>query len=219
MSSHSSELEFHPVGSLSLSEYIFPGDRVVIVPDKRAAKQKRVLVALISRILQSGSLLENITLILTENELREQESAIREELGREISSGENLRILAHFPGNRREIAHLGASAKGEPIGFSREIVDADFVIPIGIPPRGKRNGYYGIHTALFPRFSDQETQMRFAQAESGKIPPSRKKTLIREVEEAANLLGIVFTIQRIGEQWFCGNPEEPEFQRLSENGK
>ena len=170
----------------------FPGDRIAIAPDRKIARQPKILAGLVAAILEREIAESDIVLLLTEQEFKEKETAIRDAVSQKLSEplGQSLRIVSHQPGNRREISLLGANRRGEPIGFCRELIDADFVIPVCEKP-----GDYGIHTGLFPRFGDRETQMRFAEAESGKMSPQLRKRLTADVEEAANLLGVVFTVQ------------------------
>lgn len=209
-------MEIRSLEPLSFSDYIFPGDRVAIVPDKTLAQKESVLAEMILRVLQLGVSLEDISLILTEKEHKEKADAIRRTLHEKRPEksleqiSEQLCLIAHQPGNRKEIGHLGASVRGEPIGLCRAIVDADFVLPLGCVPANSRSGYYGLLSGIFPRFSDQETQMRFAEAESGRMTLPQKKKLTAEVEEAAILLGILFTIQRVGKHWICGSPKSCE---------
>ena len=172
--------------------YFFPGDRIAIAPDRKIARQPKIIAGLIAAVLEREIAESDIVLLLTEQEFKEKEAAIRDAVSQKLSDsfGQSLRIVYHQPGNRREISLLGANRRGEPIGFCRELVDADFVIPVCEKP-----GDYGIHTGLFPRFGDRETQMRFAEAESEKMSPQLRKRLTADVEEAANLLGVVFTVQ------------------------
>ncbi len=174
--------------------YFFPGDRVAIVPDKKVAKNETLLAELVAAVLERGIGADDLVLVLTEQEYKEQEAAIRAALAEPVAK--TFRIVFHQPGSRREIAHLGVNRRGEPIGLCRELVDADFVLPICEKP-----GEYGIHTGLFPRFADRETQMRFARAESEKMSPAMRKRLTGDVEEAAQLLGVVLTIRKKGSLW------------------
>ena len=171
----------------------FPGDRIAIAPDRKIAKQPKILADFIAAVLEREITESDIVLLLTEQEFKEKEAAIRDAVSQKLSNslGPSLRIVCHQPGNRREISFLGANRRGEPIGICRELADADFVIPIC-----EKSGEYGIHTGLFPRFGDRETQMRFAEAESsGKMSSQLRKRLTDDVEEAANLLGVIFTVQ------------------------
>lgn len=184
----------------SLGSFCFPGDRIAIVPDKKIAKKETVLVKLITEILKHGISESDIVLVLTEQEFQEKESVIRVKLQERISeqAAKSIQIIAHLPNDRRAIALLGANRQGEPIGFCREIIDADLVIPIGEKPSSTR---WGLFSGLFPRFGDQETQMRFAEAESQKMSPHIKKRLTAEIDEAVRLLGVVLSIQHCGTDW------------------
>ena len=68
---------------------------------------------------------------------------------------------AHDPANRRNLAYLAASEGGQPILFNRLLTDADVVLPVGCMQREHSAGYFGIHTTIYPEYSDQHTQARF----------------------------------------------------------
>ena len=77
------------------------------------------------------------------------------------------------------------------------LTDADVVLTIGCLQNEAATGYFGIHTPLFPAFSDQTTQARFRRLDvlGGEGPAKRK--LRSEVDQAAWLLGVNFTVQLV----------------------
>lgn len=162
-------------------------------------KKVAILAELITEVLKHGVSENDVVLVLTEQELREKESMIRQKL-RELTDetvANAVRIIAHQPGDRRHVAFLGASPKGEPIGFCREIVDADLVIPV----RGKASTPLGPFAEIFSRFADQESQLRFVEAQNGKKSSVLKRRLTAEVAEAVRLLGLVISIQHTENEW------------------
>ena len=60
------------------------------------------------------------------------------------------------------MAYLAATDDGEPIMLNRLLTDADVVLPIGCLHSEPPTGYFGIHTPVFPTFSDHETLLAFA---------------------------------------------------------
>ncbi len=197
-----------PVGAPPLSECVFPGDRVVIVPDKRIAREEELLAELASQIFRLCTEPEEIAIVLTEEEDKKKGTALRNALRERLpgTDGEPVRIAVHSPAERKTLRFLAANDKGEPVGLCRTILDADLVIPVGEIPSKPYVGYYGVYTALFPRFCDEETQIRFLRAEQGNPDAKLKKRLLGEVEEMAAFLGILLTIQRSGSAWSCGLP-------------
>ena len=72
-----------------------------------------------------------------------------------------ITLLTHDPADRRQLAYLAANEAGEAILVNRALHDADVVLPVGCLRADEAAGYFGIHGALFPAFSDAKTLQRF----------------------------------------------------------
>ena len=105
--------------------------------------------------------------------------------------------MTHDPRDRAGMAYLAATEAGEPIMLNRLLTDADVVLPIGCIHGEKTTGYFGIHTAVFPTFSDHETLARFRRLDALGLDGPCKGDLKGEVENVAWLLGVNFTIQLV----------------------
>lgn len=193
-----------PLGFPSLEQTFFSGDRILFVPDAEFASDFETLLEIVDAFLDHGIRAEDLSILLTEPEektaLRELRPRLRPEIG----------LFFHRPSQRERLALLGVNADDEPIALCRELVDADMVVSIGRYNPKSSGDHFGLHTAIFPRFSDQETQARFSQA---KGTARRKRN--EEVREVAKQLGVVFTIQfhqRRGSsvQVAAGRPEAVE---------
>jgi hypothetical protein len=90
---------------------------------------------------------------------------------------------------------LGVNESDEPILLCRELIDADWVISVGRFYAKPPKDHFGLHSAIFPRFSDSATQHRFAETNAKK-----HRQLQAEVDETAKLLGVMFTIQFLRER-------------------
>jgi nickel-dependent lactate racemase len=69
------------------------------------------------------------------------------------------------------------------------------VLPIGCTRHWSTAGYHGVHTAIFPNFSDRSTLLRFRSLESVERPGRAKRQLAEEADQVGWLLGVAFTIQ------------------------
>ena len=78
----------------------------------------------------------------------------------------------------------------------RALHEADLIVPVGCLRGAAAAGYFGIHTALYPAFSDEKTLQRFRGLGSLGGSP-RKKDLSARVAHVAWLLGINLTVQVI----------------------
>ena len=74
--------------------------------------------------------------------------------------------VVHDPCDRAGLAYLAADDNGEPIMLNRLLTDADVVLPIGCMQGAGSGGYFGIHTPLFPAFSDQTAVARFRRLDA-----------------------------------------------------
>ena len=110
------------------------------------------------------------------------------------SAAERIRVRTHEPANRRNLAYLAASEEGEPILLNRMLTDANVVLPVGFAQPDRATGYYGIHTILYPEFSDIKTQARFRRHDRFG-DNARHRQLRHEVNHVAWLLGVNFTVR------------------------
>jgi nickel-dependent lactate racemase len=174
-----------PLGFPILSQTVFPGDRIFLVPDAEYAGESEILAEITDILIQNGLNAENITILVTD---AEEKSSVTE-LKKRLPTGVQIRI--HRPGQREQLALLGVNASDKPIFLFRELIDADMVISIGrFYTTKKPKDYFGVHSAIFPRFSESVTQHRFAESKG-----TQRRKLDEEVQEAARLLGVFFTIQ------------------------
>lgn len=174
-----------PLGFPSLAEILFVGDRILLVPDAAVVDEPDWLMKIVETLIQAGSSAEDISILCSENEEAAAET-LRGKLGCEVD------ILIHRPARPEGLALLGVNENDQPIALCRALVDADMVITIGRHSERSKKDYFGIHTTIFPRLSDQETQRRFASTKG-----TQRRKLKKEVDEAAKLLGVLFTVQFI----------------------
>ena len=109
-------------------------------------------------------------------------------------AAERIRLLTHDPANRRNLAYLAASEGGEPILLNRLLTDANVVLPVGCMQREHSAGYFGIHTTIYPEYSDQHTQARFRKHDRF-TGNGHHRELQHEVNHVAWLLGVNFSVQ------------------------
>jgi nickel-dependent lactate racemase len=111
--------------------------------------------------------------------------------------------MVHDPADRKGLAYLAADKTGEAILVNRALHEADVVLPIGCLHGEQSAGYFGIHGAIYPTFSDARTLQRFRGFGSLNGKGGRRRELVADVEHVAWLLGVAFTVQVVpgsGEQ-------------------
>ena len=115
------------------------------------------------------------------------ESAIRDRITK----------ATHDPEDRRHLAYLAANEAGEAVLVNRALHEADVVLPIGCFRADDAAGYFGIHSSVYPAFSDTKTLQKFRGFGSLEANGNRRRELCAEVDHAAWLLGVNFTIQLV----------------------
>jgi nickel-dependent lactate racemase len=167
-----------------------PGDRVVIVLAPGLPQVAEVTAAVVDALLGSAVDADGITI------LRSDVDTGADDPLRLIprAAATRIRILSHDPTNRRNLAYLAASEGGEPILLNRLLTDADVVLPVGCTQRERAAGYFGIHTVIYPEFSDLPTQARFRKHDRF-IGNGHHRELQQEVNHVAWLLGVNFSLQ------------------------
>ncbi|MDR2114952.1 MAG: lactate racemase domain-containing protein [Planctomycetaceae bacterium] len=183
-----SQILNEPLGFPPLSQMVFPGDRVFLVPDAEYAEKTETLSEIVTILLKNGFNAKDIQILLTDSEELTASKLLQNCLPSDV------RILFHRPARRDLHALLGVNEADEPISLCRDLIDADLIISIGRFYTKQPQNYFGLHSAIFPRFSDSATQHRFAETDKRK-----HRQLQAEVDEAAKLLGIIFTIQFLHE--------------------
>ena len=78
--------------------------------------------------------------------------------------------------------------------MNRLLTDADVVLPVGCMQREHSAGYFGIHTTIYPEYSDQQTQARFRKHDRF-TGNGHHRELQHEVNHVAWLLGVNFSVQ------------------------
>jgi len=180
-------LEYPP-----LAQSTTPGDRVAVVLASGLPQVAQVTSAVVRTLMASGIDPDGITILRSEAEA----SSAAENPLRLISApaAERIRMASHDPANRRNLAYLAASEGGQPILLNRLLTDADVVLPVGCVQRERSAGYFGIHTTIYPEFSDQQTQARFRNHDRF-TGNGHHRELQHEVNHVAWLLGVNFSLQ------------------------
>jgi nickel-dependent lactate racemase len=182
-------LEYPP-----LSLTTTPGDRIVVALGSGLPQVAQVTAGVVQTIMAAGIDADGITILRPEADA----AAGTENPCRLIAPNvvERLRLLTHDPTDRRSLAYLAASEGGEPILLNRLLTDADIVLPVGCMQCEHLSGYFGIHTTIYPEFSDQRTQGRFRKHDRY-IGNGHHRELQKEVNHVAWLLGVNFSLQLV----------------------
>lgn len=189
-----------PLDYPSLARSTVPGDRVVVALDEGLPRIADLTEGVVRGVVRAGIEPDGICVLRTRGNGRSESDPCRLLPG---PIRERIEIRVHDPSDADQLAFLATDERGHPILLNRALHEADIVLPVGCLRSTAAAGYFGIHSSIFPAFSDESTQQRF-RALAALDPSSKaKRKLVDEVEQIAWLLGIHFTVQVVpglGEQ-------------------
>lgn len=171
-----------------LSQAVVPGDRVAIAASADIPCLPEIVAGVRSVLEQAGLAQDDVHVVVADSANLVPETRVIDD------AGDGLAWERHDPSDKSVLCYLAAAESGAPIYLNRHLCEADVVIPIGLlRPRGAL-GYAGLHSGLFPAFSDVATRQRFSGWTAQAVVAQRKK-LSREATEVDWLLGLQLAMQ------------------------
>ncbi len=177
----------NPLGFPPLRAAVVPGDHVAISLDSDLPQKDQLVTGIVRSLLEGTPEIGSIRVVLSAGSL----SVLS---GLPDSVQASIEMSVHDPSDPSKLSYLAASKEGKPIYFNKTICDADVVLPVSTLRLEQALGYHGIHSGLFPAFSDEVTLQRF-RAPGTRDWTAHQRRRREEVEEAAWLLGVQLTIQ------------------------
>ena len=167
-----------------------PGDRIVLAVEPGVPQAAQVVTAVISYLNKNGIDLDGIAILTIGDDAAAA-------LCRDWPADwlERVKRVVHDADDTRQMAYLARDAAGEPIFLQRALTDADVVLPIGVLGDDHALGCYGVHTGLFPGFSNRKAREAFSGRPALEAAEKRRDHLRKEVEQAAWMLGAHCTLQ------------------------
>lgn len=159
-----------PVGFPGLSTAVVPGDKVALALGDRLPSAREVLAAVVGILTDGGIDLGAITAV----------APSLPEGGWGAILPEGVAGVVHDPDDDTANAYLAATSTERRIYLNQALIDADFVLPIGVFGVDPSLGLGGPWSALFPGL---------AGAESRKVD-ARPEAAVVEVGEVGWLLGV-----------------------------
>jgi nickel-dependent lactate racemase len=175
-----------PMGYPPLARAVVPGDRVVIPVDPGVPRVPQVVAGVV-RTLMSANVDPSDMVVLTARG-PEPEAA----WARDFPSA--VMVSAHDPRDKAGLCYLAAAKDATPIYLNRHLCEADVIVPINLLRPRAALGYAGMHSGLFPTFSDEATRERFREPALATHATARKRRQ-DEADEVAWLLGLQLTVQ------------------------
>lgn len=183
-------LEFPP-----LREAIVPGDRIVMALDRETPSAAVVLAELWSVFEQREIDPENVLVLQPASLTPHAQIDPRSALPADVR--ERVGWRTHDPTRPDACAYLASSVSGERVYLARDVVDADFVLPIGAVGYDSVLGYRGTGSVLYPGLSNTEAIARSRGQGHTELGPDDERPLRQLIDEITWLLGVQFAVQVI----------------------
>ncbi len=182
-----------PLDYPPLARSTTPADRIVLALDRGVPQAAEVVAAIVQTLVHSGVDPDGVVVLRSPSDC----DARAEDPCRLLPAAlrQRVALMTHDPADRRQLAYLAASESGEAILLNRALHDADVVLPVGCLHGDQATGYFGIHSAVYPTFSNAKTLERFRGLASLNSGGARKRELAAEADNVAWLLGVNFTVQ------------------------
>ncbi|WP_425395581.1 lactate racemase domain-containing protein [Aeoliella sp.] len=179
-----------PVGFPPLAQATVPGDHVAIAIGAGVRQADDVVRGVLAALEATGgqrSLVQVVTGSV------EEANKLRNEL-RDLTD-DGLVVVGHVSGDDDSLCYL-AAVEDEPLMISRQLFEADLVIPVGCGRLSHARDARGVYESIYPRFADVLTQRRYAQADA-LDSPTAGMIRRRETDQAGWLLGSALVVQVI----------------------
>lgn len=183
----------HPLEFPALELALVPDDRVVIVLDRAVPSAAELISAAWSSIALAGVSPENVLILQPASAMASRPPDPRLKLPADIR--ERIVWKIHDPTVVDGTGYLASSAAGERLYLSRELLDADFVLPIGRFGFDAMLGRRELTSAFYPGLSNPEAFTKAIGQGHSELGPDDERPLRQLVHEVAWLLGIQFAIQ------------------------
>lgn len=182
-----------PLDYPPLARSMMPGDRVVLALEPGLPQAAQLVAAVVAYVIEAGVDPDGITVLQSQADAHSKAPDPRAALP--WTWRKRVGLATHDPADRKQLAYLAALDSGERVLLNRALTEADVVLPLGAIGKKGSLSYHGIHGAVYPTFSGQETQAKFYSAGVFGRDLAYRRHLVRECDEVGWLLGIQFTIQ------------------------
>ena len=182
-----------PIEFPSLELAMVSDDRVVIVLDRGVPSAAEIIAGVWSAFVLAGVDPDHVLILQPASVNEERIDDPRRLLGADVRERVSWKI--HDPTVADGTGYLASSAAGERLYLSREVLDADFVLPIGRFGFDAMLGRRELTSAFYPGLSTPDAFAKAIGQGHQELGPDDERPLRQLVNEIAWLLGIQFAIQ------------------------
>lgn len=182
-----------PLEFPSLELAMVPGDRVVVVLDRNIPSAAEIIRGVCGASAAAGVDPENLLILqpasMTEPKLEDPRRLLPADVREKVS------WKIHDPTLTDGTGYLASSAAGERLYLSRDVLDADFVLPISRFGYDAMLGRRELTSAFYPGLSTPDAFVKALGQGHQELGPDNERPLRQLIHEIAWLLGIQFAIQ------------------------
>ncbi|MBI1309988.1 DUF2088 domain-containing protein [bacterium] len=182
-----------PIDLPTLDQALVPDDRVVIALDRGVPGAAELIAGIWPYLERRGIQAENLTILQPAAIHAGRGADPRDLLPAEVRGAVALKI--HDPTAEISCRYLATTSGGERIHLATELVDADFVLTVGVTEFDTLLGYRGTSSVLFPGLSTVDSIKRTIGQGHQELSPREQRPLRQLVDEIAWLMGIQFSVQ------------------------
>ena len=183
-----SPLDFPP-----LEMAVVPDDRIVIALGRHTPGAAEIIAA-VWRIFERRSVKpKDVTILQPASWNASQLPDPRETLPAAVRKAMHWTI--HDATDKKRERFLANSANGERIYLDCDVVDADFVLPVGAVGFDPLLGFRSAGSAIFPGLSNIDSMAKARGQDHAELRPTDDRPLRQLQDEVAWLLGVQFGIQ------------------------
>jgi nickel-dependent lactate racemase len=182
-----------PIEFPALELAMVPDDRVVIVLDRAVPSAAEIIAGVWSAFVSAGISPEHVLILQPASLMESKLDDPRRLLNSDVRERVSWKI--HDPTVGDGIGYLASSAAGERLYLAREVLDADFVLPIGRFAFDAMLGRRELTSAFYPGLSTPDAFTKVLGQGHHELGPDDERPLRQLIHEIAWLIGIQFAIQ------------------------
>lgn len=183
-----SPLDFPP-----LEMAIVPDDRVVIALARHTPGAAEIIAAVWSIFERRSVKPKDVTILQPASWNATQLPDPRESLPKAVRKAMHWTI--HDATDKKRERFLANSANGERIYLDCDVVDADFVLPVGAVGFDPLLGFHSAASAIYPGLSNIDSMAKARGQDHAELRPEDDRPLRQLQDEVSWLLGVQFGIQ------------------------
>lgn len=172
---------------------IVPGDRVTIVIDRQTPQAESLVLGLWKLLEACGVEASDLYLLVPASVMPSTNPDLRRLLPPEVR--EHVALILHDPTDESSLGYLATTTGGERIYLSKELLNADLAILVGVVAYDPVLGYRGGGSAIYPGLSNVEAMRKSVGQGHDELAPDDVRPLRQAIDEVSWLLGLQFAVQ------------------------